>query len=101
MFKFAELYIKNVKERALQCLYWKQGSLEKIIHFWRDQIDTTGITALKDLFQRYEKEKGPLSLEALEDLLKNLGYDDVIAMMYFSYPCASSPQNSSSNTGKF
>ncbi|XP_078372796.1 uncharacterized protein LOC144656448 [Oculina patagonica] len=84
------------KEEVLQHLENEEFAVEKLDDLWRDKIDTTGVTTVRELFARFEQEKGPLSLDDLKDLLRDLAYVDITRKVFPQ----KSPQNSAS-TGKF
>ena len=95
MYKNLFFYFAEKKEEVLHYLE-KKDAFEKIDELWRDKIDTTGITTVRELFARFEKERGPLSLDDLKDLLTDLVYVD-IKLRVFPH---NSPKNNTS-TGKF
>ena len=60
----------------------EESAFEQIDDLWREKINTTGITTVRELFQRYEKEQGPLSLDDLYDLLQSLAYVQILCSVF-------------------
>lgn len=85
---------KRVKEEVLHWLEKEESAFERLDDLWRDKVNTTGTTAVRDLFERYETEQGPLSIDELKDLLKDLAYVHITCRVF--------PQTrTTSSTGKF
>ena len=78
----------------MHCLEKEEFAFDKLDDLWRDKIDTTGATTVTELFERYEKERGPLSTDDLKDLLRDLAFVHITSHVF--------PQTgSTSSTGKF
>ncbi|KAJ7382558.1 hypothetical protein OS493_034194 [Desmophyllum pertusum] len=60
----------------------EESAFGQIDDLWREKINTTGITTVRELFQRYEKEQGPLSLDDLYDLLRCLAYVHILHRVF-------------------
>ena len=55
-------------------MHWlekEESAFDSVNNLWRDKIDTTGAITVRELFERYEKERGPLSTDDLKDLQSN------------------------------
>lgn len=78
-------------------MHWlekEESAFGRLDDLWRDKIDTTGATTVRELFERYEIELGPLSTDDLKDLLRDLAYVHITCRVF--------PQTgSTSSTGKF
>ena len=72
----------------------EEFAFDKLDDLWRDKIDTTGATTVTELFERYEKERGPLSTDDLKDLLRDLVFVHITRLVFPQTGCTSS-------TGKF
>ena len=84
----------TVKEKVLRLLEKKECAFDRLDDLWREKVDTTGITTVRELFERYETKQGRLSTDELKDLLRDLAYVDITSIVF--------PQTSTtSNTGKF
>lgn len=78
-------------------MHWlekEESAFDKLDDLWRDKIDTTGATTVRELFERYEKDQGPLSADDLKDLLRDLAYVHITCRVF-------SQMGSTSSTGKF
>lgn len=86
---------KRVKEEVLHWLEKEESAFERLDDLWRDKVNTTGTTSVRELFERYEIERrSPLSIDELEDLLTELAYVHI--------KCRVFPQTrTTSSTGKF
>ena len=85
---------KRVKEEVLHWLEKEESAFESLDDLWREKINTTGTTSVRELFERYETERGPLSIDDLKDLLKDLAYVHITCRVF--------PQTlTTSSTGKF
>ena len=88
------VYFTEIKEKVLHWLEKEESAFGRLDDLWRDKIDTTGATTVRELFERYEKEQGPLSTDDLKDLLRDLAYVHITCRVF--------PQTgSTSSTGKF
>ena len=89
------VYFTEIKVKVLNLLEKEESAFDRLDDLWRDKVDTTGITTVRELFERYETERGPLSTDELKDLLKDLAYVHITCSVSF-------PQtHTTSNSGKF
>ena len=88
------VYFTEIKEKVLLYLEKEEFAFDKLDDLWRDKINTTGATTVRELFERYEKERGPLSTDDLEDLLRDLAFVHITCHVFPQMGCTSS-------TGKF
>lgn len=97
IFSFVYFAVTNscrVKEEVLHLLEKEEFAFERLDDLWRDKVNTTGTTSVRELFERYETERGPLSIDDLKDLLKDLAYVHITCHVF--------PQTlTTSSTGKF
>ena len=85
------------KEKVLYWLERDEPASRQLVRLWREKVNTTNLTTVRELFERYETAKGsPLSTDDLKDLLRDLGCVDVTSCDF--------PQTLTStigSTGKF
>ena len=67
-------YFTEIKEKLLYWLEKEESAFDRLDDLWRDKVDTTGLTTVRELFERYETKKGPLTQDELKDLLTDLAY---------------------------
>ena len=66
-------------------MHWlekEDSAFDRLDDLWRDKVDTTGITTVRELFERYENEKGPLTQDELKDLLRDLAYVNITCHIF-------------------
>lgn len=74
--------MNEIKEKVLHWLEKEESAFGRLDDLWRDKIDTTGATTVRELFERYEKEQGPLSTDDLKDLLRDLAYVHITCRVF-------------------
>lgn len=82
--------MNEIKEKVLHWLDKEESAFGRLDDLWRDKIDTTGVTTVRELFERFEKERGPLSTDDLKDLLRDLAYVHITCRVFPQTGCASS-----------